>query len=152
MWLQKIGYVSQSMYLTEDSIEKNIAFGIPETEIDHQRVKSALKAACLDDFVEKLPQKEETKIGEFGAKISGGQKQRICIARALYYEPEVLILDEATSALDYDTENEIMENINHLKGKMTLIIIAHRLRTIENCDYLYKVTDKKIVRSAKKEN
>lgn len=152
LWLQKIGYVSQSMYLTEDSIEKNIAFGIPETEIDHQRVKSALKAACLDDFVEKLPQKEETKIGEFGAKISGGQKQRICIARALYYEPEVLILDEATSALDYDTENEIMENINHLKGKMTLIIIAHRLRTIENCDYLYKVTDKKIVRSAKKEN
>ena len=152
LWLQKIGYVSQSMYLTEDSIEKNIAFGIPETEIDHQRVKSALKAACLDDFVEKLPQKEETKIGEFGAKISGGQEQRVCIARALYYEPEVLILDEATSALDYDTENEIMENINHLKGKMTLIIIAHRLRTIENCDYLYKVTDKKIVRSAKKEN
>ncbi|XCP85938.1 ABC transporter ATP-binding protein [Roseburia hominis] len=144
-WLHKIGYVSQSMYLTEDSIKKNIAFGLSENEIDNEKIGTVLKLAQLDEFVKGLPKNVDTKIGEFGTRLSGGQKQRICIARALYFNPEILILDEATSALDYVTENEIMENIKQLKGKITMIIIAHRLKTIKDCEYTYQVKEGKII-------
>lgn len=145
-WLRRIGYVSQSMYLTEDSIRKNIAFGQDEEKIDDEKIGNILRQVCLEKFISELPKGIETKVGEFGTKLSGGQKQRICIARALYYDPEILILDEATSALDYDTENEIMENISHLKGKITMIIIAHRLQTLKDCDAVYMVNEGKIVR------
>lgn len=144
-WLNRIGYVSQSMYLSDDSLKNNIAFGVKEEEIDEEKIREVIKTACLEEWVENLPDGIHTKMGEFGARMSGGQKQRVCIARALYFEPEILIMDEATSALDYETEQEVMENIRQLKGKVTLIIIAHRLRTIEGCDEVYQVRNGKII-------
>lgn len=144
-WLDRIGYVSQSLYLTENSIRQNIAFGVPENEIDDERVYQVIEMARLDSFINELPQGVDTAIGEFGVRLSGGQKQRICIARALYYEPEILIMDEATSALDMDTERDVMESIENLQDKMTIIIIAHRLQTIEKCQSVYKVKNGKII-------
>lgn len=119
--------------------------GVKEEEIDEEKIREVIKTACLEEWVENLPDGIHTKMGEFGARMSGGQKQRVCIARALYFEPEILIMDEATSALDYETEQEVMENIRQLKGKVTLIIIAHRLRTIEGCDEVYQVRNGKII-------
>lgn len=145
VWLNRIGYVSQSMYLSEDTLKSNIAFGVRDENIDEKKIEEVLKYACLEEWVADLPDGINTKMGEFGSRMSGGQKQRVCIARALYFDPEILIMDEATSALDYDTEQEIMENINMLRGKATLIIIAHRLRTIEGCDFVYQVSDGKII-------
>jgi ABC-type multidrug transport system fused ATPase/permease subunit len=132
-WLNRIGYVSQSLYLTEGSIKQNIAFGVPEGEVDDGRVWQVIEMARLDSFINELPNGVDTQIGEFGTRLSGGQKQRICIARALYYEPEILVMDEATSALDIETEHDVMESIENLSDKMTIIIIAHRLQTIEKC-------------------
>lgn len=145
VWLNRIGYVSQSMYLSEDTLKSNIAFGVRDENIDEEKIKDVLKYACLEEWVADLPDGINTKMGEFGSRMSGGQKQRVCIARALYFDPEILIMDEATSALDYDTEQEIMENINMLRGKATLIIIAHRLRAIQECDFVYQVSDGKII-------
>lgn len=145
-WLKNIGYIPQTIFMIDDSIRKNVAFGVPEEEIDEEKVWRALEEAALDDFVRSLPDGLETGIGERGIRISGGQRQRISIARALYEDPEVLVLDEATSALDNDTEAAIMDSINRLHGKKTLVIIAHRLQTIEKCDMVYRVTEGKIKR------
>lgn len=144
-WLKNVGYIPQMIFMLDDTIRKNVAFGIPEEEVNEKHLWEVLKEAQLDDFVRKLPEGLETKIGERGIRLSGGQRQRIGIARALYSDPEVLILDEATSALDTDTENAIMQSINALHGKKTLIIIAHRLQTIEKCDIVYRVEDGKAI-------
>jgi ABC-type multidrug transport system fused ATPase/permease subunit len=143
-WLRNVGYIPQSIFMMDDTIRKNVAFGVPEDEIDEERIWKVLKDAQLDEFVKNLPEGLETGIGERGIRISGGQRQRIGIARALYDNPEVLVLDEATSALDNDTEAAIMNSIERLHGDKTLVIIAHRLQTIENCDIVYRVEDGKI--------
>ena len=145
-WLNNVGYIPQQIFMLDDSIRKNVAFGIPEDEIDEERLWAVLKEAQLDEFVRGLPEGVETGIGERGVRLSGGQRQRIGIARALYDDPEILILDEATSALDNDTEAAIMESINRLHGKKTLVIIAHRLNTIENCEVVYRVENGKATR------
>lgn len=145
-WLKNVGYIPQTVFMIDDTIRKNVAFGIPEDEIDEERVWEVLKEAQLDEFVKSLPEGLETGIGERGIRLSGGQRQRISIARALYDDPAVLVLDEATSALDNDTEKAIMDSINHLHGKKTLIIIAHRLQTIEKCDAVYRIEETKAVR------
>lgn len=138
-WLKNVGYIPQMIFMLDDTIRKNVAFGVPEEELDEERLWEVLREAQLDEFIKTLPEGLETGIGERGIRLSGGQRQRIGIARALYNNPEVLILDEATSALDNDTEAAIMESINRLHGKKTLIIIAHRLQTIEKCDIVYRV-------------
>ncbi len=143
-WQNKISYVPQTIFLIDESISSNIAFGIKREEIDHDRVAKAAQLANLDRFVEDLPEKYDTLVGENGVKLSGGQRQRIGIARALYNEPEVLVLDEATSALDGITENYVMEAIESLSNKLTLIIVAHRITTIENCDMIYFLEEGKI--------
>lgn len=142
-WLKNIGYIPQMIFMLDDTIRKNVAFGVKDEEIDEDRIWEVLKEARLDEFVRSLPEGLDTGIGERGIRLSGGQRQRIGIARALYYDPEVLVLDEATSALDNDTEKAIMESINSLHGKKTLIIIAHRLQTIEKCDIVYRVENGK---------
>ncbi len=144
-WLKNVGYIPQMIFMLDDTIRKNVAFGVPEDRIDEKRVWEVLKEAQLDEFVKTLPEGLDTGIGERGIRLSGGQRQRIGIARALYEDPEVLIMDEATSALDNDTEAAIMASINRLHGKKTLVIIAHRLQTIEKCDIVYRVEDGKAV-------
>lgn len=143
-FLKNVGYIPQSIFMIDDSIRKNVAFGYAEEDIDDEKVWYALKQAQLDEFVRSLPEGLDSGIGERGIRISGGQRQRIGIARALFEDPEVLVMDEATSALDNETEKAIMESINYLHGKKTLIIIAHRLQTIENCDIVYRVENGKI--------
>ena len=145
-WLKNIGYIPQTIFMIDSTIRKNVAFGIADDEIDDDRVWAVLKEAQLDEFVRSLPEGLDTGIGERGIRLSGGQRQRIGIARALFEDPEVLVLDEATSALDNDTEAAIMESINRLHGKKTLIIIAHRLQTIEKCDIVYRVENGKVSR------
>lgn len=140
-WLKNIGYIPQMIFMLDDTIRRNVAFGVHDEKIDEDRVWEVLREAQLDEFVRALPEGLDTGIGERGIRLSGGQRQRIGIARALYYDPEVLILDEATSALDNDTEAAIMDSINRLHGKKTLVIIAHRLQTIEKCDLVYRVED-----------
>lgn len=140
-WLKNVGYIPQMIFMLDDTIRKNVCFGVPDEKIDEERLWEALREAQLDEFVRTLPQGLDTGIGERGIRISGGQRQRIGIARALYHDPEVLILDEATSALDNDTEAAIMDSINRLQGRKTLIIIAHRLQTIEKCDLVYRVQE-----------
>ena len=138
-WLKNIGYIPQMIFMLDDTIRNNVAFGVPRDKISEERLWEVLKEAQLDEFVKTLPEGLDTGIGERGIRLSGGQRQRIGIARALYHDPEVLVLDEATSALDNDTEKAIMESINRLHGRKTLIIIAHRLQTIEKCDLVYRV-------------
>lgn len=145
LWQQKIGYIPQSIFLSDDSIRANVAFGIDHEQIDDQAVWRALEQAQLKEFIEALPDQLETSVGERGIRLSGGQRQRIGIARALYHNPEILFMDEATSALDHDTEKEIMKAIDGLKGEKTLLIIAHRLTTIENCDQVFKINKGKLV-------
>ena len=145
-WLMNVGYIPQMSFMLDDSIRKNVAFGVPEDQIDEERVWEVLREAQLDTFVKSLPEGLETSIGERGIRLSGGQRQRISIARALYDDPEVLILDEATSAVDNDTEAAIMESINQFQGRKTLLIIAHRLQTIEKCDMVYRVENGKLAR------
>ncbi len=145
-WLKNIGYIPQTIFMIDSTIRKNIAFGFADEDIDDERVWAVLKEAQLDEFVRGLPDGLDTGIGERGIRISGGQRQRIGIARALYEDPEVLVLDEATSALDNDTEAAIMDSINRLHGKKTLVIIAHRLQTIEKCDMVFRVENGKINR------
>ncbi|TWD98909.1 ABC-type multidrug transport system fused ATPase/permease subunit [Neobacillus bataviensis] len=145
LWQKKIGYIPQSIYLSDESIRKNVAFGINDKEIDEDAVQKAIVDAQLKDFVDSLPEGLDTVVGERGVRLSGGQRQRIGIARALYHNPEIIFLDEATSALDNDTEKEIMKSIDGLKGEKTLIIIAHRLSTIENCDIVFKVDKGRLI-------
>jgi len=143
-WLGKIGYIPQSIYLIDESIRDNIAFGIEADKIDDQRIWEVLEEAQLKEFVEELPEGLETTIGDRGVRISGGQRQRLGIARALYHNPEILVFDEATSALDGDTEQAVMDAINSFHGRKTMVIIAHRLNTIAKCDVIYKVEGEKI--------
>ena len=145
IWLSNIGYIPQNIYMLDDSIRRNIAFGVKDEDIDDERVWAVLAEAQMKEFVEDLPDKLDAQIGERGVRISGGQKQRLGIARALYHDPGLLVFDEATSALDNDTETAIMDAIERLHGRKTLVIIAHRLRTIENCDIRYEVKGGKIV-------
>ncbi len=150
-WSKMIGYVPQQVFLTDDTIRNNIAFGIYEDKIDDGAIWRALGMAQLTDFVKSLPDGLSTRVGERGIKFSGGQRQRVAIARALYYNPEILVFDEATSALDNETETAVMESIDLLKGKKTLLIIAHRLSTITNCDKIYEIVDGKAIERSKQE-
>jgi ABC-type multidrug transport system fused ATPase/permease subunit len=145
-WQSSVGYVPQSIYLVDDSVRRNVAFGVADPDIDDDRVWQALRDARLDDFVKSLPQGLDTVTGEDGLRISGGQRQRLGIARALYPDPEVIVLDEATSALDAKTESEVMQSVKALRGRKTVIIIAHRLGTVEGCDAIYRVFDQSIER------
>ena len=145
-WLKNIGYIPQTIFMIDSSIRRNVAFGCADEDIDDNKVWQALREAQLDEFVKGLPEGLDTGIGERGIRLSGGQRQRIGIARALFEDPEVLVLDEATSALDNETEAAIMDSINRLHGRKTLVIIAHRLQTIEKCDMVYRIADGKAVR------
>lgn len=140
-WQKLIGYVPQDIYLMDNSLRKNIALGLKEEDIDDEKVWNVLEQAQLANFIKKDPKNINMFVGERGIKLSGGQKQRVGIARALYHNPEVLILDEATSALDNKTEKLFMETISKLSKEKTIIIVAHRLSTVENCDYLYHLKD-----------
>ncbi len=144
-WQNAIGFVSQSIFLSEGTIAENVAFGIPEGEINVEQVTQALKLAHLDELVNSLEKGIDTKVGERGVQLSGGQRQRIGIARALYYEAEVLVFDEATSSLDGITEKMIMEAIHEFSGKKTIIMIAHRLKTVEKCDQIFFVDKGKVI-------
>lgn len=144
-WHKMIGYVPQNTFLLDDTVRNNILFGVDEADIDEERVWKAVERAQMKEFVKQLPQGLDTVLGEQGIKISGGQRQRIAIARALYYDPDILVLDEATSALDNETENAVIESINALQKEKTLIIVAHRLSTIANCDKIYEIKDGKAV-------
>ncbi|MCR4990666.1 MAG: ABC transporter ATP-binding protein/permease [Lachnospiraceae bacterium] len=144
-WLAQVGYIPQTIYLIDESIRENVAFGIDDDKIDEKRLWQAMEEAQIADFVRSLPEGIETKIGDRGVRLSGGQRQRIGIARALYNDPDILVFDEATSALDNETEAAVMEAVNSLHGKKTMVIIAHRLNTIANCDVIYKVEDEKLV-------
>ncbi len=143
-WLAQIGYIPQSIYMVDESIRDNIAFGIRREEIDEDRIWTVLEEAQLKEFVEELPDGLDTTIGDRGVRLSGGQRQRIGIARALYHDPEILVFDEATSALDTDTEKAVMEAINSFRGRKTMVIIAHRLNTIADCDVIYKVDHEQV--------
>jgi ATP-binding cassette subfamily C protein len=144
-WQRNIGYIPQSIYLADETLRKNIAFGISDDEIDDDKVLKAIELAQLKKVVDhQLPDGLDTILGENGTRLSGGQRQRVGIARALYHDPQVLVMDEATSALDNITEKEITKAIESLKGDRTVIMIAHRLTTVENCDRLYLMKDGKI--------
>jgi len=145
VWRSHLGYIPQSVYLLDDTIRSNIAFGVPADEVDEALLWSAIQSANLKRFIVSLPDGVDTEVGENGARLSGGQRQRLGIARALYFNPNVLVLDEATSALDNKTEVEVMKAIQNLKEDRTLIMIAHRLSTVENCDCLYYMEEGAIV-------
>lgn len=138
-WQDQIGYVPQSIYLTDDTLRRNVAFGLSNEQIDNADVQRAIKAAQLEEFVGSLPDGLETLVGERGVRLSGGQRQRVGIARALYHDPGVLVLDEATSALDTITERGVMQAVTALQGNKTILIVAHRLSTVEHCDRLYRL-------------
>lgn len=144
-WQRLIGYIPQSIYLCDDTLRNNIAFGIPEDEINQDWIESAVESAQLTELVKSLPQGLDTLVGELGVRLSGGQRQRVGIARALYHNPEVLVMDEATAALDNQTEAGVMQAVEKLSGEKTLIMIAHRLSTVKNCDCLYFMNQGKIV-------
>ena len=150
-WHKEIGYIPQVIYLSDDTIRNNIAFGVPEDEVDDEAVMRALQNAQLYDFVMNLPAGLDTYVGDRGVRLSGGQRQRIGIARALYHDPQVLILDEATSALDTETETAVMEAIDSLHGSKTMIIIAHRLTTIRNVDQIYEIENGKFTCKSKEQ-
>ncbi|MEX0929736.1 MAG: ATP-binding cassette domain-containing protein, partial [Balneolales bacterium] len=140
-WQSNIGYIPQFIYLSDDTIKRNIAFGLEDDEIEDYKLDNAIKAAQLDRLVQNLPKGYNSVIGERGIMLSGGQRQRIGIARALYHNPEVLVMDEATSALDNVTEKYIIQALEKLRGDRTMIMIAHRLTTVRNCDVLYFMKD-----------
>lgn len=144
-WQDQIGYVPQSIFLTDDTLRRNVAFGLPNEQIDDAAVQRAIKAAQLEEFVASLPDGLETIVGERGIRLSGGQRQRIGIARALYHDPAVLVLDEATSSLDTATEQGVMQAVRALHGSKTVIIVAHRLSTVEHCNRLYRLHEGKVV-------
>jgi ATP-binding cassette, subfamily B, bacterial PglK len=146
-WQNLIGYIPQSIFLMDDSIERNIAFGIPDHLIDLDKLEKAIKATQLEELISELPDGIKTAVGDRGVRLSGGQRQRIGIARALYHEREILVLDEATSALDNETEKLVTDSISALSGHKTLIIIAHRLSTVESCSTIYRLEKGRIIQS-----
>lgn len=150
-WARIVGYVPQSVFLIDDTVRNNIAFGLSDNMIKDELIWDALERAQLKEFVAGLPKGLDTIVGERGVKFSGGQRQRIAIARALYNNPEILILGEATAALDNETETAVMESIDALQGQITMIIVAHRLTTIRNCDKIYEIRDGKAVERDKAE-
>ena len=139
-WLKNVGYIPQMIFMLDDTIRKNVAFGVPEDEIDEKRLWEVLKEAQLDEFVRSLPEGLDTGIGERGIRLSGGQRQRIGIARALFEDPEVLVLDEATSALDNESEAAIVKSLDKLSEGRTTLTIAHRLSSIQNSDRVLELT------------
>jgi len=143
-WQNQIGYVPQAIYLTDDTLRRNVAFGLNDENIDDNLVRDAIRLAQLEEFVTTLPEKLDTVVGERGVRLSGGQRQRIGIARALYHNPSVLVLDEATSSLDTPTEHGVMQAVQALQGSKTVLIVAHRLSTVEYCDRLYKIENARI--------
>lgn len=150
-WQKEIGYIPQSIYLSDDTIERNVAFGVRKEDIDEEAVLRAVKQAQLFEFIDTLPDGLQTYVGDRGVRLSGGQRQRIGIARALYHNPQILVLDEATSALDNDTEKAVMEAIDRLKGEKTIIVIAHRLSTVKDADAFFEVKDGKVYERTKQE-
>lgn len=144
-WQAKIGYVPQHIFLCDDTIANNIAFGVPASEISREQITHAARLAHLHDFIETLTDGYDTVVGERGVRLSGGQRQRIGIARALYHDPELLVMDEATSALDGATETAVMEAINELSGKKTIVLIAHRMTTVEGCDSITMLESGEVV-------
>jgi ATP-binding cassette subfamily C protein len=146
-WQRNIGYIPQTIFLCDDTIRRNVAFGVEDEEIDDERVREALKAARLDELVATLPEGLSTFVGERGIRLSGGQRQRIGIARALYFDPKVLVLDEATSSLDGATEREVVEAIERLRSERTMLVIAHRLSTVRACDRIVLVAKGEILDS-----
>jgi len=148
-WQEQIGYVPQSIFLTDDSLRRNVAFGLANDRIDETAVWRALELAQLDEFVRALPDALDTIVGERGVRLSGGQRQRIGIARALYHDPAVLVLDEATSSLDTRTEKDVMQAVRALKGNKTIVIVAHRYSTVEYCDRIYRLECGKVVEEGK---
>ena len=148
-WQNHIGYVSQTIYLTDDTLRCNIAFGLEKKDINDKAIKAAINASQLQDFVDSLPDGLDTMVGERGVRISGGQRQRIGIARALYHNPSVLVLDEATSALDTVTEAAVMKSVYELQGNKTVIIIAHRLSAISMCDLFFELNKGNLIQKDK---
>jgi ATP-binding cassette subfamily C protein len=146
-WYRRIGYIPQFIYLLNDTIKNNIAFGLEDSEIEEKKLREAILTAQLENFVSSLPQGIDTIVGERGIRLSGGQRQRIGIARALYNNPEVLIMDEATSSLDNTTEDLLVKALEELKKDRTIIMIAHRLSTVKDCDKLYFIKEGKIIAS-----
>jgi ABC-type multidrug transport system fused ATPase/permease subunit len=146
-WQNMLGYVPQSIFLIDDTLERNIAFGVPDHLIDPNRLNKAIEMAQLREVVEQLPEGVKTIVGEQGVLLSGGQRQRVGIARVLYHEREILVFDEATAALDSETEHLITEATKALAGNKTIIIIAHRLSTIEHCDCIYQLEQGRILKS-----
>jgi ABC-type multidrug transport system fused ATPase/permease subunit len=138
-WQDQIGYVPQSIYLTDDTVRSNVAFGLPRDRIDDDAVWRALRAAQLEEFVRQLPSGLDAFVGERGVRLSGGQRQRIGIARALYHDPAVLVLDEATSALDINTELGVIDAVKALRGDKTILIVAHRISTVEHCETIVRL-------------
>lgn len=143
-WQKNLSYVPQNVFLTDDSLKRNIAFGLKETEISTKKIYDAIKAAELDKFVNSLPKKLDTVVGERGARISGGQRQRIGLARALYHEPELLVLDETTSSLEKETEEKIMKTVSRIQNNKTIIIVSHDKELLSNCEIIYLINEKKI--------
>jgi len=148
-WQDQIGYVPQTIYLTDDTLRRNVAFGLPDEAIDDAAVQRAIKQAQLEEFVSSLPEGIETIVGERGVRLSGGQRQRIGIARALYHDPAVLVLDEATSALDTATESGVMQAVTALQSSKTILIVAHRLSTVAHCDKLYRLEQGRVEEEGK---
>lgn len=150
-WQNNIGYVPQNIYLVDDTLRRNIALGLDDEEIDENRIFNAIKLSNLEEFIKESEDGLDMMVGERGVKLSGGQLQRIGIARSLYHDPSILILDEATSALDSNTESQIMNSIIGMKGKKTIIIIAHRLSTVRKCDYIFELSNGKVINEGKPE-
>ena len=144
-WRSQAAYIPQQVFLIDDTLRHNVAFGIDNDEIDNDRLQESLRQSKLIKVVEQLPQGVETILGENGVRLSGGQRQRVALARAFYHGRDVLVMDEATSALDDQTEQEIVKEIDQLKGKKTMIVIAHRLTTLKHCDRIYKLENGRVV-------
>jgi ATP-binding cassette, subfamily B, bacterial PglK len=148
-WQRRVGYVPQFIYLTDDSLRRNVGFGLPDDAIDDEKVHRALRAAQLEEFVAELPSGLDTVVGERGVRLSGGQRQRIGIARALYHDPDVLVLDEATSSLDVATERDVMNAVAALHGSKTTLIVAHRMTTLEHCDRIFRLHGGQVVETTR---
>ena len=143
-WKSHVAYIPQNIFIIDDTITRNIALGVPDNLVDHTMLNNSINQSKLTELINQMPEGTSTLLGEFGIQLSGGQRQRIALARAFYHNREVLVMDEATSALDNETEAEIVDEIKHLKGDKTLIVIAHRLSTVKHCDYIYRIHKGKI--------